>query len=56
MKVKELIEKLEQLPEYATVRVLQNKEFLRRGYVEEVTLKPYDDDDNDNLERYIDIN
>ncbi len=55
MKVKELIAELSKLPEYATVRVLQNEDpFLKRGYAKEVILQPQDDDD-DYCERYVDI-
>ncbi|WP_313894914.1 hypothetical protein [Psychrobacillus sp.] len=58
MLVNELIEKLQKLPEYATVRVLRKDEnethFYYRGSVEEVVLQPIDDDD-DYLERYVDI-
>jgi hypothetical protein len=56
MKVKKLIEELQKLPEYATVRVLKKdgKDFYYRGYAEEVILQPHDDDD-DYCERYVDI-
>lgn len=58
MKVKELIEELQKLPEYATVRVLKKDEkevhFYYKGSATEVVLQPFDDDD-DYLERYVDI-
>lgn len=56
MTVKELIKELEELPEYATVRVLKKdgENFYYRWEAKEVILQPHDDDD-DYLERYVDI-